>query len=208
VAFDPSFYPGFQPIPGYDGPVEEALVDADNDGWLDTAYAAGEGGGPRVRVIDGKDGSVQFDGFVPGVDIDFRGGLHLTSAGGKLVATAGPGGGPVVNVFSVDGAFNTTFLAYDEGFRGGVLANGIKLDVDGDGVPSDVIVTTTESDGAPLLKVFDVNGELKRAFFIGPEDDRSGNWQVIGAGYGQDGVWVSDGGPDVDQYTWGGVYVG
>jgi len=70
-----------------------------------------------------------------------------------VIATGtGPGGGPVVKVYSLStGAFTGTFAAYDRGFRGGV--NVAVGDVNGDGVPD--VVVTPGPGGGPHVKVVD-----------------------------------------------------
>lgn len=115
--------------PVFTGGVSVAVADVNSDGFPDVIVAAGEGGGPRVRVIDGR----AFRG-VPGfpqapnngtavqsivVFADFfafeeaqRGGAYVTggniigSFNADIVVGAGPGGGPRVRIF--DGLAVTT----------------------------------------------------------------------------------------------------
>ncbi len=78
-----------------------------------------------------------------------------------IVVGADAGGGPNVRVFHREtGQLLSSFFAYETTFTGGVLvAQG---DLDGDGVME--IVTVPGNGGGPLVKVFDMMGNLKNAF--------------------------------------------
>jgi cyclophilin family peptidyl-prolyl cis-trans isomerase len=98
----------------------------------------------------------------------FTGGVHVASADvngdgfADIVAAAGPGGGPHVEVFSGQtGKVTLGFYAYDAGFHGGVyVATG---DVNGDGVAD--IVTGPGEGGGPQVKVFSgTDGSLLETF--------------------------------------------
>jgi hypothetical protein len=123
-------------------------------------------GGPNVRVF-ALDGSLLSSFFA--FDSTFTGGVRVASAdlnGDKtadIIAAAGPGGGPHVNVFNgVQGNLLGSFDAYAPSFTGGVyVAVG---DVNGDGVPD--IVTGAGAGGGPQVKVFNgVQGNLLQSFF-------------------------------------------
>ena len=82
------------------------------------ATGAGVGGGPVVRLFDGRTGQERAAAFV--YDPSFRGGVTL--AGGdldgdgtpELVTAPGPGGGPHIRVFDPDTlADKSSFLALD-----------------------------------------------------------------------------------------------
>jgi subtilisin family serine protease len=85
--------------------------------------AAGKGGGPHVRIFDNK-GVLRSQFFA--YDQSFRGGVSV--AGGdvdgdglaEIITGAGPGGGPHVRVFEVDGKMLDSFYAYDANFTGGI----------------------------------------------------------------------------------------
>ncbi|MFA6198272.1 MAG: S8 family serine peptidase [Patescibacteria group bacterium] len=77
-----------------------------------------------------------------------------------LLVGAGPGGGPQVRFFSSSGKNLKNFLAYDASFRGGIkVASG---DVDGD--LQEEIVTAPGPGMTPMIRVFDLNGKLKKEF--------------------------------------------
>ncbi len=69
-------------------------------------------------------------------DENFKGGVNVAvhdvnKDGQKEIITgAGPGGGPHVKVFSLDGQMLNEFMAYDENFRNGIMV--MSDDIDGD----------------------------------------------------------------------------
>jgi hypothetical protein len=90
---------------------------------------AGEGGGPRVRVLDAsgntRTGSPLADFFA--FEESFRGGVQVSAGeldgnpatGDELVVAAGTGGGPRVRVIRSDGAVLADYFAFNSTFRGG-----------------------------------------------------------------------------------------
>jgi glucose/arabinose dehydrogenase len=154
LAFEPSFTGG----------VYVAAGDIDGDGLADLIVSPDVGGGPRVRVLSGRDLSVLAD-FLGIADPNFRGGVRVAvgDVGGgdgvaDLVVAAGVGGGPRVAVF--DGAtlhprstparlFND-FFAFEPGLRDGTFVAAGDFDGDGRG---DVVVGAGPG-GAPRVVVF------------------------------------------------------
>jgi hypothetical protein len=87
----------------------------------------------------------------------FRGGLSVAVKSNgvgqpaDIVVGPGPGGGPVVQVWSGTGILKSSFLAYESSFRGGVtVATG---DYNGNGT-QDIIVGTGPG-GGPRVRVFE-----------------------------------------------------
>jgi hypothetical protein len=126
------------------------------------ASGAVAGGTPLVEV-DRPDGSIltRFEAF----ETSFRGGVRVAvgefdgnPSTVEVVATAGPGGGPVVKVFAVDtttGAVSTIaeFLAYEPSFRDGVrVAVGRVTGV----LNQDQIILGTDAGGGPRVREFNV----------------------------------------------------
>ncbi len=139
---------------GFRGGVRAATGDVTGDGVKDLVTAAGPGGGPHIKVYDGKTGTEirSFFAYVP----EFRNGLSVAVGDvnrdgfADIITAAGPGGGPNVRVFDGrTGTLLTSFFAYDSGFTGGLnVGSG---DIDGDGY--DDIVTGVGSGGGPHVRV-------------------------------------------------------
>ena len=151
------------------------VADFNGDGTPDLLAAAGPGGGPHIRLIDGAalipSAAV---GLRPTQDIfsfyafdkGFTGGVSVAAADVNgdgtldIIAGAGPGAGPHVKVFNGrTGAELMSFYAFEKGFTGGVnVAGG---DLDGDG-RADVVAGAGPGAG-PHVKVF--NGRFGTDMF-------------------------------------------
>jgi hypothetical protein len=85
-----------------------------------------------------------------------------------IVAGAGPGGGPQVKVFNLDGSVRFSFYAYDPSFAGGVrVASG---DINGDGVPDIITAPGPGGVGPGHVRVYDGrSGALVSDFVPYPE---------------------------------------
>lgn len=122
---------------GFRGGVSVAVADINRDGAADIITGAGPGGGPHVRVLDGRTLNEvwSFFAYAPG----FAGGVSV--AGGDMnfdgyaeIATgAGPGGGPHVRVF--------------DGFNLNVLQSYFPLDSGGTGTGVNVAMGDVNNDG-------------------------------------------------------------
>jgi uncharacterized repeat protein (TIGR01451 family) len=142
--------------PTFRGGVNVSTGDINGDGVPDIFAGSGNGGGPAVKVFDGKTGNLIRSFFA--YENSFRGGV-IVNAGdvngdgiADIIAGTGVGGGPVVKVFDgVTGTLIQSFFAYDPSVRGGV--NVAAGDVNGDGFAD--IITGTGVGGAPNIRVFD-----------------------------------------------------
>lgn len=117
------------------GGVKVAVMDLDGDGTQEVITAAGSGGGPHIRVFT-KDGRSLTAGFFA-YDQKFKGGVAITVGdvngdGEKEIITApGVGSKPEVKIFTKDGKFISSFLAYESTFTSGLRV--MCDDIEGDG---------------------------------------------------------------------------
>ena len=145
-AFDPNFRGG----------VFVAVRDINGDSILDIIVGAGAGGGPEVRVFDGRTNSVLRSFYA--YDASFRGGVSVATLDFNgdgildLVTGAGPGGAAHVKVFDgATGNIISQWYAYALDFLGGVyVAAG---DIGNDGRIE--VVTGPGSGSPPLVRVWD-----------------------------------------------------
>jgi len=139
----------------FTGGVRVAEADVNGDGIDDLVVAPGKGGGPRIRVLSGVDGSELYNYFA--YEPTFTDGLYVTAADvdgdgyADIVTGTDSGGGPRVTVFGgKQGVVIADYFAYDPSFRGGVRIGA--ADTDGNGVAE--ILTAQGIGGTPQVKVF------------------------------------------------------
>ena len=156
LAYDPSFTGG----------VRVAQADVNGDGVPDVVTGVGPGGGPHVKLFDGRTGALilQFFAYSP----TFTGGVNVAigdvTGDGKadIITGTASGGGPHVKVFDLNGDLERQFFAYGASFTGGVnVAIG---DVNGDGRAD--IITGAGPGGGPHVKVFDGSTGVPLAGFF------------------------------------------
>ena len=171
-----------RPYPGFFGGVSVASGDLNGDGIADLVVGAGPGGGPRIAVFNGLDGSYLYDFF--GYESEFRGGVNVAVADlnndgiADIILGTGPGGGPRIRV--LDGKTLEPvkdFFGYSAEFRGGVnVATG---DFNGDGISD--LITSTGAGGGPQLVVRDGNTlKVLASFFVFDPNSRSGFYATAG----------------------------
>ncbi|MFL5329228.1 MAG: SdrD B-like domain-containing protein [Gemmataceae bacterium] len=156
----------FNAYPGFTGGVRVAVADVTGDGVPDLITAPGAGGGPHIKVFNGKDGSLvsQFYAY----DASFHNGVYVAAGDvngdgvSEIITAAGEGGGPHVRIFNSTGTVIREFFAYDPSMSSGVrIAVG---DVNADGKAD--IVTAPGAGANPHVRVFNGNtGSVVNEFF-------------------------------------------
>jgi hypothetical protein len=174
--------------PGFTGGLFVAVGDVNADGFGDIIVGADAGGGPRVQVFSGRDGSLirNFFTFDPG----FTGGVRVAAGDvnndgfADIITGAAPGGGPRVTVFSGrDLSVLQDFFATDPGFTGGLYvgAGDVSNDRRAD------IITGASSGGGPRVQVFDGATRALRQNFFAYDPGFTGGVRVAAIDFNADG---------------------
>ena len=136
----------------FTGGVSVAAADVNADGCADIITGAGAGGGPNVKVFDGKTEHVLANFFAyPG---SFTGGVRVAGADvngdGKADIITGPGAGgrPELRVFSgTTQGLLFDYFAFSPAYTGGITVAG--ADLNGDG-KAEMIVGQSQGVGAAV----------------------------------------------------------
>ncbi len=165
----------------FTGGVRVASADVNGDGIDDLIVVPGVGGGPRVRVLDGKTGAELYNYFA--YEPDFRNGLYVTAADvdgdgfADIITGTAPGGGPRVTVFSgKTGVIIGDYFAYDSSFRGGVRVGA--GDVNGDGIAE--IITAPGEGAASEVRTWGGAGFQKLSSFLAFDASYTGGVYLAG----------------------------
>lgn len=147
--------------PSFTGGVYVAAGDFNGDGFAEIVVGAGENGGPRILVYDGK--TLEIIADILAFEESFRGGVRVAIGDFNgdgildLIAAAGEGGGPRIKVINGATLPNVLpladFFAFEQSLRNGTYVGA--GDVNGDGL--DDIVAGAGPGGAPRVSVFDAN---------------------------------------------------
>jgi hypothetical protein len=175
-------------FPGFLGGVRVATADFDGDFVDDIVVAAGPGGGPHVKVLNGVTLATMFEFFA--YDAAFTGGVYVAVGDvtgddiPDVITGAGAGGGPHVKVFDGDTqSVVASFFAYDPAFTGGVsVAVG---DIDGD---TDLdLITGAGPGGGPHVRAFDYATLTEIASFFAYDAAFAGGVSVASGDVDDDG---------------------
>jgi hypothetical protein len=173
MAYHPNFFGGVFVATGDFAEGENIL----GDGFADIIVSPDAGGGPHVRVFSAATGPDNDRNFTPSgienrllfdfftYDPGFLGGVRVAAGDvtgdgtDDLVAAAGPGGGPHIQVFngrtrdtnSANGG--RSFFAYDPGFTSGLYVAVGNVNASDSAAE---IITGTGPGGGPHVRIFNV----------------------------------------------------
>ena len=180
----------FQAYGGYNGAVNVAAGDLNNDGYADIITAPGsKGPTSNVKAFSGKNGQlmrsfIAYAGYTGGVTVaagDVNGDGYSDIITGPQIANP-----PHVKVFSgQNGATLQSFYAYSAAFNGGIyVASG---DFNGDGY-ADIATGANAGGGPHVVVVSGANPKVKLGSFFAYSPSFSGGVRVGAADINGDGL--------------------
>lgn len=179
----------FAYAPTFLGGVTVAAGDVNGDGAADIVTGSGAGGGPHVKVFDGRTGAEirSFFAYAAG----FTGGVTVAAGDldgdgrAEIVTGTGAGAGPHVKVFSgATGAELHNFFAFDIGYTGGIH---VAAAADGRSFAVSRMVGGG-AGGGPHVKVFDGNTGAELGSFSPFGEEFTGGVNVSHGDVDGDGV--------------------
>lgn len=190
--------------PGFRGGTYVASGNVDGLAGDEIITAPGAGGGPHVKVFNALGQVVgQFMAYDPA----FSGGVRVaaTDVDGdgvdEIITAPGPGGGPHVKIFRLNGSLVGQFMAYAPSFGAGLYVGGIPAS----GNQPGRVVTGPDSKGGPHIRVFNASGGVVGEFLTPPTTNTSGvrvaGGEFSGGGAGDVALTFGPGGQPVVRLT-------
>lgn len=158
--------------------VSVAVGNIDGKKGKEIIVGTGSGVEPRVRVFK-KDGTFTDMEFVPFASTDLGGvsvatGNLDSDVADEIVMSIQSYGTPWVKVYNADNTIVSSFLAYDEGYYGGVVVT--TADSNRNGIAE--IITAPQSSGGPHVRIFTPQGKARGIGFFAYESDFRGGVAV------------------------------
>jgi hypothetical protein len=204
----------FAPYGTFRGGTYVAAGDVDGDGRAEIVTAADAGGGPHVKVWDYDNGQLTEKVGWFAYDPNFHGGVRVavadvTGSGlAEVITATGPGGGPHVRVWSLNGTTpveSAGWFAYGADWTNGV--NVAAGSIDG----ARAVVTGAGPGGGPHVRIFDATGVIQHEFFVYAPNFTGGVNVAVTSGGGDVGhvlaAPASWGGPHVKALTSAGATI-
>jgi len=145
------------------GGVHIALADLDHDRNAEILVSRGQGTRSEVRVFKGNGTRTNF--VLYPFPREFKGGVDVAAAdvdGDKLpeiIVSAARQGKAQIKVYKSNGLLESSFIAFDQGFKGG--ADIATADLNFDGVSE--ILAGAGPGGAPHVRAFNYLGEIQKS---------------------------------------------
>ncbi len=169
------------PFQGFQGPLKVAMGNFEGPSTTsETVVGAGSGGAPHV-IATRADGTALASFYA--YDPRFRGGIDVAAGDldgdgvDEIITGTGPGAGPHVKAFKIDGTPIASFYAFHPSFKGGISVSA--GDLDGDGKAE--IIAGAGPSASPHVIAYKADGTTVVASFYAYDQSFKGGIDVAAA---------------------------
>lgn len=166
-----------------------AVGDMDLDGKSEIVVGQGSGGSPTVRIFKSNGRLI---GEFLAYSKNFRGGVNLAVGDvdgngiNEIVTGAGPGGGPQVKIFRLDGTLIGSFFVFNKNSRNGLNISTALLQRGIRGNQASILVTEV-NNSTPEVRTYDARGK-KIGSFLAFNKKFRGEINLAAADFDKDGL--------------------